>query len=119
VTQLQEDVSKYEYGYNADNEETSQSDLGTTGVSTVTYDADGDRTSMDDSLGGLVSYSYDNRDELINGTLSVSRARPADGLRGDGAGSSHGVERGGPSGRESGDGEVDESGSIGSQCGGS
>jgi RHS repeat-associated protein len=74
VTQIQDANSKYAYSFNADNEETSQSDLGTTGVPTVTltyaYDADGDRTSMDDSSGGLVSYTYDARDELTNETLS-------------------------------------------------
>ena len=43
--------------------------------------------------------------------------RPDDGLRGDGAGYGHGVELGGESGAESGDGEVDESGSVG-VCGG-
>ena len=38
----------------------------------MTYDrdADGNRTSMDDSLGGLVSYTYNARDELTNETLS-------------------------------------------------
>ena len=39
---------------------------------TYEYDADGDRTSMDDSLGGLVSYSYNARDELTKETLSGS-----------------------------------------------
>ena len=37
---------------------------------TYDYDADGNRTSMDDSLGGLVSYTYNPRDELTNETLS-------------------------------------------------
>ena len=36
---------------------------------TYEYDADGDRTGMDDSLGGLVSYTYDPRDELTGETL--------------------------------------------------
>jgi YD repeat-containing protein len=76
VTQLQDANSKYEYGYNADNELTSQSDLGTTGVPTVTltyaYDPDSDRTSMDDSLVGLVSFTYDARDDLTNETFSAS-----------------------------------------------
>ena len=44
--------------------------------------------------------------------------RPDDGLRGDGAGYGHGVELGGESGAESGDGEVDESGSVGVRGGG-
>ena len=39
---------------------------------TYDYDADGNRTGMDDSMGGLVSYTYDARDELINETLSGS-----------------------------------------------
>ena len=39
---------------------------------TYEYDADGNRTSMDDSLGGLVSYTYNARDELTNETLSGS-----------------------------------------------
>ena len=39
---------------------------------TYEYDADGNRTSMDDSLGGVVSYTYNARDELTNETLSGS-----------------------------------------------
>src|ERR1700678_2662501 len=50
--------------------------LGSPDLPTVTltyeYDADGDRTAMDDSLGGLVSYTYNARDELTNETLSGS-----------------------------------------------
>ncbi len=53
---------------------TSQGDAGTTGLASVTldyaYDADGNRTSMSDSLGGVVSYTYDARDELVNETFS-------------------------------------------------
>ena len=49
-------------------------DAGSPGLPKVTltyeYDADGNRTSMDDSLGGLVSYTYNQRDELTNETLS-------------------------------------------------
>jgi hypothetical protein len=33
---------------------------------TYEYSADGDRTSMDGSLGGVVSYTYNDRDELTN-----------------------------------------------------
>ena len=39
---------------------------------TYDYDADGNRTAMDDSEGGLVSFTYDARDELTNETLSGS-----------------------------------------------
>ena len=71
---VSDDNSAYQYTYNADGEETSQSDVGSPDLPTVTltyeYDADGYRTSMDDSLGGLVSYTYDARDELTNETLS-------------------------------------------------
>jgi YD repeat-containing protein len=66
--------SAYQYTYNADGEETSQADVGSPDLPTVTltydYDADGNRTAMDDSLGGLVSYTYNARDELTNETLS-------------------------------------------------
>jgi YD repeat-containing protein len=76
MTQVQDDNSKYEYAYNADGEETSQADVGSPDLPSVTltyeYNADGDRTSMDDSLGGLVSYTYNARDELTNETLSGS-----------------------------------------------
>src|SRR6202034_4257944 len=41
---------------------------GTTGLPQVTltygYDGDGNRTSLSDSLGGVISYAYDSRDEL-------------------------------------------------------
>jgi YD repeat-containing protein len=44
-----------------DGEETSQSDVGPPDLPSVTltydYGADGNRTAMDDSLGGLVSYT--------------------------------------------------------------
>ena len=50
------------------------SDAGTTGLPSVTlnyaYDPAGNRTSMTDSLGGVVSYTYDARNELTNLTLS-------------------------------------------------
>ena len=55
---------------------TSQGDVGSPDLPTVTltyeYDAYGNRTGMDDSLGGLVSYTYNSRDELTNETLSGS-----------------------------------------------
>ena len=37
---------------------------------TYAYDPAGNRTSMTDSLGGVVSYTYDARNELTNQTLS-------------------------------------------------
>ena len=76
LTAVSDDNSAYQYTYNADGEETSQADVGSPDLPSVTltydYDADGNRTGMDDSLGGLVSYTYDARDELINETLSGS-----------------------------------------------
>ena len=49
-------------------------DNGTTGLPQVTltygYDPDGNRTSLDDSKGGLTSYTYDARNELVTLTLS-------------------------------------------------
>jgi YD repeat-containing protein len=76
VTKISDDYSSYEYNYNADGEETSFSDTGTSGLAqeTLTYSYDGDRnrTSMSDSLGGVVSYTYDAREELINETFSGS-----------------------------------------------
>ena len=74
LTAASDDNSAYQYAYNADGEETSQADVGSPDLPTVTltyeYDPDGNRTSMDDSLGGLVSYTYNARDELTNETLS-------------------------------------------------
>ena len=76
LTSVSDDNSAYQYTYNADDEETSQADVGSPDLPSVTltydYDPDGDRTGMDDSLGGLVSYTYDPRDELINEALSGS-----------------------------------------------
>ena len=47
---------------------------GTPGAPSVTltygYDAAGNRTSLTDSLGGVVSYTYDERNELIQETQS-------------------------------------------------
>ncbi|MGO9599149.1 MAG: RHS repeat domain-containing protein [Isosphaeraceae bacterium] len=40
------------------------------------YNADGDRTSMSDSLGGLVSYTYNSRGQLANETLSGTGITP-------------------------------------------
>jgi RHS repeat-associated protein len=76
LTAVSDDNSPYQYAYNADGEETSQADVGSPDLPTVTltyeYDADGNRTAMDDSEGGLVSFTYDARDELTNETLSGS-----------------------------------------------
>ena len=73
LTAVSDNNSAYQYTYNADGEVTSQADVGSPDLPTVTltydYDADGNRTSMDDSLGGLVSFTYNARDELTNETL--------------------------------------------------
>jgi RHS repeat-associated protein len=75
-TSVADNSSEYTYGYNSDNELTSVSDAGTTGLPSVTltyaYDHDGNRTSMDDSLGGLTSYTYNSREELQSITQSGS-----------------------------------------------
>ena len=51
-------------------------DQGTTGLPQVTltygYDSAGNRTSLDDSLGGLTSYAYDARNELTSLSQSGS-----------------------------------------------
>jgi RHS repeat-associated protein len=74
ITQEQEAHSKYVFGYDYANELTSVNDQGTTGLPQVTltyaYDGDGNRTSLDDSLGGLYSYTYDVRNEVVTVTLS-------------------------------------------------
>jgi YD repeat-containing protein len=74
ITQLQDANSKYAYTYDVDNRLLTVDDSGTPGLPQVTltygYDANGNRTSLDDSKGGLVSYTYDVRDELVTLTLS-------------------------------------------------
>ena len=78
MTGVSDDNASYQYTYNADDELSTFSDAGSTGLPQVTltyaYDADGNETSMTDSLGGVVSYTYDSRNEL---TGETSRARRA------------------------------------------
>jgi RHS repeat-associated protein len=73
-TEVKDNDSEYSYGYNGDSEVTSISDTGTPGLPQVTlsysYDGDGNRTSQTDSLGGIVSYTYDARDELVTESQS-------------------------------------------------
>ncbi len=56
------------------------SDAGSTGLPSVTlnygYDANGNRTSMTDSLGGAVNYTYDARNQLTNLTFSGTGITP-------------------------------------------
>ena len=74
LTAVSDDNSSYEYTYNAEGEVTSQGDVGSPHLPTVTltysYDPAGNETSLTDSLGGVVSYTYDVRNELTNETLS-------------------------------------------------
>ncbi len=76
VTKVSDNNATYEYSYNAEGEVTSQGDVGSANLPTVTltysYDPAGNETSMSDSLGGVVSYTYDVRDELTSMTLSGS-----------------------------------------------
>jgi len=74
MTQVADNNTSYQYTYNGDNEVTSFSDTGTPSLPQVTltysYDPNGNETSVSDSQGGVVSYSYDSRNELTNQTLS-------------------------------------------------
>jgi YD repeat-containing protein len=74
MTAVADNNASYQYAYNGDNEVASFSDTGTSGLAQVTltyaYDPNGNETSVSDSLGGAVSYTYDPRDELTNETLS-------------------------------------------------
>ncbi len=74
LTSASDNNSAYAYTYNAEGEVTSQGDVGSPHLPTVTltyaYDPDGNETSMSDSLGGVVSYTYDVRDELTSMTFS-------------------------------------------------
>ena len=76
MTQIKDANSAYQYTYNADDELSTAADNGTTGLPLVTltygYDADSDETSVSDSQGGVVSYTYDVRNELTNETFSGS-----------------------------------------------
>ena len=74
MTKLQDANTDYQYTYNADDEVSTFADTGTPGLAQVTltyeYNGDGDVTSVDDSLGGLASYTYNQLDELTSETLS-------------------------------------------------
>ena len=63
-----------------DSEIATVSDAGTPGLPSLTltygYDANGKVTSLADSLGGTVSYSYDARNELVGETLSGTGLSP-------------------------------------------
>ena len=62
------------YTFNMDSEIATVSDAGTPGLPSVTltygYDVNGNVTSLADSLGGTVNYTYDARNELVGETLS-------------------------------------------------
>ncbi len=74
TTQVQDANTNYQYTYNADDEVSTFADNGTTGLPLVTltyaYDGDSNETSVTDSLGGVVSYTYNARDELTGETFS-------------------------------------------------
>ena len=74
VTQLQDANTNYQSTYNADDEVSTAADNGTTGLPLVTltygYDGDGNETSVTDSQGGLLTLTYDVRDELTNEQFS-------------------------------------------------
>ena len=76
VTHLQDANTNYQYTYNADDEVSTFADNGTTGLPLVTltygYDGDSNETSVSDSLGGLLTLSYDARDELTGEQFSGS-----------------------------------------------
>jgi YD repeat-containing protein len=62
--------------YNADDEVSTFADNGTTGLPLVTltygYDGDNNVTSESDSLGGVLTLTYDARDELTNEKFTAS-----------------------------------------------
>jgi YD repeat-containing protein len=72
--QVQDSTSKDAYTYDNANRLLTVDDSGTTGLPQVTltygYDAASNRTSLDDSKGGLTSYTYDVRNELVTITQS-------------------------------------------------
>ena len=71
----------------------------------------GDGSRSDQQLGGIIDHvDYSAFGTVLDESRPVER-RPDDGLRGDGARHRDGAEPGGDAGSESGDGEVDESGS--------
>ena len=74
ITHLQDANTNYQYTYNADDEVSTFADNGTTGLPLVTltysYDGDSNETGVSDSLGGLLTLSYDARDELTGEQFS-------------------------------------------------
>ncbi len=80
LTQASDPFSSYAYSYDADGRLVSVSNAGTPGVPSVTlsyaYDAFGDRISLSDSLGGVVSYSYDGDLRLSSLGLSTGGSNP-------------------------------------------
>jgi RHS repeat-associated protein len=74
VTKLRDANTNYQYTYNADDEVSTFADNGTTGLPLVTltysYDGDGNETGVSDSLGGLLTMTYDTRDELTTEQFS-------------------------------------------------
>ena len=76
MTKASDPYSTYTYTYNAMGQETSASNAGTPSVPTVMlsygYDSFGNRTSLTDSLGGSISYSYNADNEMTSLGLSVS-----------------------------------------------
>ncbi len=74
VTEIQDNNSDYTYTYDNAGHVTSVDNSGTPGAPSVTltytYDNAGNRTSMTDSLGGVVSYTYDERNQLLQETQS-------------------------------------------------
>jgi RHS repeat-associated protein len=103
LTEASDPFSTYTYTYDADGRLTSVSNAGTPGVPTVTlsygYDAFGDRTSLTDSLGGQISYSYDGDLRLTSLGLSVSGTLDAQVTFGyDAASRLTGVTRSSPGG---------------------
>ena len=77
IAQIKDANTNYQYTYNADDEVSTFADNGTTGLPLVTltygYDGDGNVTSDSDSLGGLLTLTYNARDELTNEKFTATR----------------------------------------------
>ena len=98
LTSASDNNSAYAYTYNAEGEVTSQSDSGSPDLPTVTltyaYDPAGNETSLTNSLGGVVSYTYDSRNELTSMTFSgTGLSAEAVALTYDNAGNMTGLTR--------------------------
>ncbi len=90
--------SAYSYTYDARGRVRTEDNAGTPGVPHVVltdgYDAAGNLTSVSDSLGGVVGYSYSVRNELAGASETVSGALGANAAFGyDAAGRQTGVTR--------------------------